>query len=126
MCRPHGHGQCPALRFPPPGGAGPRETLSSERSVMPAGSYFLPRSICVNVASSTLFTPSQLLMCESVCVRACISSACIIITVIKNCELQFASICDFGGCGGIVQERMRKLCKDNHRATDVRLCERGF
>ncbi len=63
-------------------------------------------------------------MCAKAC--ACISSVCIIIMVIMNCEVQFASICDYEGCGGMVHERMRKLCKENHRATDVRLCERGF
>ncbi len=65
-------------------------------------------------------------MCESVCVRACISSACIIIMVIMNCEVQFASMCGFGGHGGIVHERMGKPYKDNHRVISVRLCQRGF
>ncbi len=52
-----------------------------------------------------------------VCVLACISSACIIIMVMKNCELQFASTCDFGGHSGIVHERMGKLGNENRTET---------
>ncbi len=63
-------------------------------------------------------------LCVKVCVRACVY----IIRVYNNYgnnefEVQFASICGFGGHGGIVHERMGNLCKVNHNVIGVLLSE---